>query len=262
MLQLLNAISFLYFQLVTFQLTIATDGKSTYAIYIYDDEGMLWNQNWLQPHVGYGISNGQDVQIKKLNTAGESKAYRYDAVYGNTGRQGRWIYKLAEGIDNNAAKCVEWYEKQPSRNLINAMRSFRRSDCPCVIGQVMLDRRFRLSEFKADMICYKQRMTWIWSSTVSAHTSCCYRLSDSSLVTEIEPDLGPTTQMFVTQKYNWITLLFFPSIRRQSRRIAVQDDTEAFGFCCQKSSSQYCDLYQEKRPIPTCSRYRPPPSSK
>eukprot|EP00794_Sanderia_malayensis_P017964 gene17964-19761_t len=76
----------------TFQLNLATNGHSTYASYIYDDGGMLWKDVGRNPHVGYSI-NGQILNMT-LGQTGLYPYYRFDAVVGNTGRTGEWMWDV------------------------------------------------------------------------------------------------------------------------------------------------------------------------
>eukprot|EP00794_Sanderia_malayensis_P017962 gene17962-19759_t len=76
----------------TFQLNLATNGRKTYASYIYDDGSMLWKDVGRTPHVGYSI-NGQILDMT-LGQTGLYPYYRFDAVVGNTGRKGEWMWDV------------------------------------------------------------------------------------------------------------------------------------------------------------------------
>ena len=220
---------------------------------------MLWSQDWIKPRLGYSRTSGiqRDIYSLTLNAPGKPSTYKFHDVVGNTKYKGRWSWKLAGDVNNNDAKCYDWYNSQPSTSVTNLIRNHGRSDCPCLLAQVLFDRRYRFSSFKSNSICYKQRATWFFiGSSISYHTTCCYSLVDRFLINDIDPEVGILTQKFITQKYNWISLLFSSRIRRISRRQSVIDDTTAFGYCCQQSS--LCHLYAEKRPVPTCRRYLPP----
>ena len=227
---------------------------------MYDYGGMLWSEDWTRPAVGYAITNGSArvVYEQNLNAVGYPSAYRFDDVVGNTNFKGRWSWKLADNTDNSdSAKCYDWYTRQPSETYLSVIRSHSASDCPCLYWQVIFDRRFRFSSFGSNMICYKQRATWFFFGTsISFHTSCCYDLGSSFLINDIDPSIGLATQRHLSLSYSWFFIRFFGYYRRLSRSEAVTDDTKAFEYCCQRSP--LCNLYEEKRPIPTCSRYVPP----
>ena len=220
---------------------------------------MLWSQNWIKPQFGYSRMMGlqRDISRVIMNSRGNPKSYKFHDVVGNTQYKGRWSWKLAENVDNNAAKCYEWYASQPSTRLTSRIENHRRSDCPCSRDVARLDRRYRFWRFLSSLVCYAQRPTWTFIGTsVSYHTVCCYDEEDGSLINELDPDFGPATQKYITTKYRWDAVLFSGRLRRESRRTAVEDDAVAFGYCCQKSS--LCDRYLEKRPVPNCSGYRRP----
>ena len=220
---------------------------------------MLWTQKWIYPLFGYSYMNlvQRATERKVLNQAGYPDAYKFHDVVGNTFHKGRWAWKVADNLDNNAAKCYEWYGKQPNDNYMNAIKRHSASDCPCLYFQIIFDRRFRFSSIDSNMICYNQRATWFFIGTsVSYHTSCCYSRQDWFLINDINPDIGLATQKHISLSYSWWNIWFSGSARRQSRRNAVTDDTKAFEYCCQKTS--LCHLYTEKRPVPTCSFYFPP----
>eukprot|EP00794_Sanderia_malayensis_P020653 gene20653-22694_t len=133
-------------EFVTFQIVIATDTKSTCVFYIYDDEGMQWNQQWIKPQVGYAVSAISPARIvhrKILNTVTDGSAFRYDKIIGNTGHKGRWAWKHATNVSNDVAKCYGWYAQQPAENIIRIMKYHSASQCPRGFWQARLDWRFR-----------------------------------------------------------------------------------------------------------------------
>ena len=250
---------FLPIQTAYFQINIATSGATTHVSFVYDDDGMLWSQDWIKPRIGYTIQPGikRETYQQILNGIGYPSTYKFHDVVGNTNFKGRWSWKLADNLDNNAAKCYDWYAKQPSENYLSVVRSHSPSDCPCLYWQIIFDRRFRFSSFSSNMICYKQRATWFFFGTsISFHTGCCYDRINRFLINDIDPSIGLATQKHLSLSYSWFLIRFSGYYRRLSRSQAVTDDTKAFEYCCQKSP--LCNLYAEKRPVPTCSRYVPP----
>ena len=220
---------------------------------------MLWKQDWVAPIIGctyLGQTYRETVRLI-LNGFGYPSAYKFHDVVGNTNFKGRWLWRLGEILDNNAAKCYEWYAKQPTSTYLNIIRFHSPSDCPCLYWQIVFDRRFRLSSFGLKMICFRQRATWFFFGTsVSYHTRCCYDLQHRFLINDIDPSVGLATQKHLSLSYSWFLVRFFGFYRRLSRKQAVVDDANAFKYCCQTSA--LCNLYVEKRPVPTCSLYVPP----
>ena len=248
-------------QFVTFQVNIATNGAKTYAIFVYDDEGMLWTESWIRPRFGYSVNweGTRNVNQQILNGygyLGYLGAYRFDSYVGNTNFKGRWIWKIGEKV-NYAAKCYEWYWKQPSWYYLWIMRYHSPSDCPCTFWQAIFDRRFIFSSYRPNMYCFKQRATWFfyWSS-VSFHTTCCYDSRWLFLISWLYPSMGLATQRHVSRSYPWYYIAYYSYYRSYSRWQAVVDDTKAFEYCCQLSP--LCHLYYEKRPVPRCWYYIPP----
>lgn len=220
---------------------------------------MMWNQNWVHPQVGYTIEKlgvRETFQLA-LNKPNNPSAYKFHDVVGTTHRKGRWFWKVADNLDNNAARCYEWYTKQPNENYISQIRAHAPSDCPCLRWQIIFDRRFRFSSYRNNMYCYKQRATWLFIGTsISFHTACCYNIRTAALINDLNPSVGLATQKHISLSYFWLLIRFSGFSRRSSRRQAVTEDRKAFRYCCQQSS--LCHLYAEKRPVPTCSRYVPP----
>ena len=226
---------------------------------MYDDDGMLWSQDWIEPAAGYTVESGikRNTYQQTLNAPGNPSAYKFHDVVGNTNFKGRWSWKLADNFDNNDEKCYEWYAKQPSENYLDRIRAHIASDCPCLLEQMDFDRRFRRSPKISNMICYEQRATYVFYRTsISFHTRCCYDQELHTLINNMDPELGLATQKHLSLSYSWSRIFFSGVYRRLSRSEAVADDAKALEYCCQKSS--LCHLYTQKRPVPTCSLYEPP----
>ncbi len=218
---------------------------------------MLWDQEWIKPRLGYTTTETTNIFQKILNTAGV-KTYRFDQVNGNTGFAGRWMWKLASNVVNYAAKCNAWYQLQPSAAYINAIKSHSESQCPRGLWQAIRDRRFRFSQIASGTVCYKSRATWFFSFTsLSYHVQCCYDPSTQALIRSVDSESTELlTSTFISQQYDWTLIRSSSAMRRRSRSEAVVADTEAFGFCCQKSA--LCNLYEEKSPLPIHGFYRSP----
>ena len=226
---------------------------------MYDDDGMLWSQDWIKPTVGYTVESGRkrNTYQQTLNAPGSPSAYKFHDVVGNTNFKGRWTWKLADNFDNNAEKCYEWYAIQPSEDDIDKIRKESVNDCPCILKQMESDRRFRMSSRDSIMICYERRETGSLPGTsISYHTSCCYDPDSRSLINTVDPELGLATQVHISLSYSSALIHSSNHDRSRSRIEAVADGTKALGYCCQKSS--LCHLYHQKRPVPTCSLYEPP----
>ena len=225
---------------------------------------MLWSQRWINPEIGYSVSSPRETSIKILNSNGEATswdklAYRYDQVYGNTGCQGRWRWKLADNLDNNAASCYDWYSKQPSANLIEQIKFFRPNVCPNFRGQASIDRRFRFLGFSSAGICYQHRRIFGFSNrNLIFFPVCCYSWSRGNLNRDNDDTTSLVTHTAMSQEYHLSELGGFRQfqLRNAIKKAAVAADRLAYDYCCQKSA--LCHLFDEKRPKPIYSRYRPP----
>ncbi len=243
-------------QLVTFQANIATNGSTTYVSYVYDDEGMLWKEEWIRPRVGYATTQATIISQKILNYGGY-KSFRFDSVVGNRGYKGRYLWKLANNLDNNAAKCYEWSNAQPSGRHINIIRSHKGSQCPRSSFQALFDRGFTFSRYVVGGFCYTQRQTWYFSGTsLSFHVSCCYDYRGALIRDNNPASKELSTHTFISLKHWWVDIWLYPKRCHLSRSNAIMDDSTAFEFCCVKSS--LCKLFEEKRPMPIHGKYIPP----
>ena len=227
--------------------------------------------NW-RGGVGLQAVVGYRSPVKELslpfNGVSRSKPFAFDAVIGNTNKNGQWIFRLANNIDNNAAECYAWYSKQPSQPFVNGFINSD-TDCPCSLTQIFRDFRFRraasLNFNGKGLMCWNSRTLHIYIDTsISFFSKCCYDPEDGALVTEINPDSGiPTTQIYVSTEYSSSLLTmrgWLGWLGRRFRRLAVKDalaaDKTAFTYCC--VNSQLSRLYEEKRRISTCQDYSPP----
>lgn len=229
----------------------------TYVIYIYQDNEMLWNDFWVRPKFGYHFSPGHYILHRQLNTQNQPSTYRFGTVTGNTGKAGMWMWKLADVKVNQAANCFRWYIRQPSQMYMRFIRIVAPSDCPCTINQATLDTRFQLYQSTSSVVCYQGRNLWFFSSQqIQFFTVCCYSRKFRFLINSIDSTLEPSTLKHIAQKYSVDRLRANFELRILSRKEAIEDSRTALKSCCHDSS--LCNLYLEKRPVPTCARYRPP----
>ena len=211
---------------------------------------MNWKDDWLNVMVGYRLNTAEELS-QTFNVPEDKPPFAFDSVEaeGNTNKKGQWIHTLATKVNNTNSACYSWYNKQPTGSLIFAFVSG--GDCPCSSFQASRDRRYFLSDYG---LPFGERFLWCWTSRFSrfitseflAYERCCYDIADGSLVTYIVANHGiSTTQHSIILRNE-----------QQSYQDALQDDQFAFSICC--VSSGLCNLYEEKRPIPRCERYRPP----
>eukprot|EP00062_Callorhinchus_milii_P011930 gi/632958550/ref/XP_007895100.1/ PREDICTED: latent-transforming growth factor beta-binding protein 1-like [Callorhinchus milii] len=146
-------ISPVYFQKInlnetnTFQCTLTTDGKLSFALLKYGT--MLWQPNQRLFHRAMmGYTNGKGVfynepQTQKNDTYGLGGRYRPDQSAGNTGLPGQWAFRLDKRNTDREytvyrQMCWQWYLNQPDPSAWNTgMLS-----CPCDLSQAIEDNRF------------------------------------------------------------------------------------------------------------------------
>ncbi len=220
---------------------------------------MLWKKGRYDPHIGYSISGHLKAIILGATGNYSYNTYRFDSVIGNTGKRGRWIWKLNTNIKiNNREECMKWYEKQPNDDYIKMIRLHSESTCPCLLRQMKLDNRYRYWYGSNDIYCSRQRGIWYFHDTfISFFTVCCYHPQKEYLLYELDQNLGILTQTYITQSYH-SSKLWYRYYRSLARAKATSDDSVAFHNCCVKST--LCHLYARKRPVPDCNSkgYSPP----
>lgn len=134
------------FQPNTFQAALLTDGLFSFSIFNYREDEMLWDTNLLLKKdviIGYN-SIGDFYQNAQLDTqyfSSEDSRYRPDKTTGNTGLQGRFIYRL----ENNTADtvnykrmCLNWYEQEPDHTTWSRTLGV----CPCGFEQGRSDNSY------------------------------------------------------------------------------------------------------------------------
>ncbi len=217
---------------------------------------MLWSDNWIRPRVGYATSKAAVLYQNKLNTGGD-KSFRFDAVVGNTGYRGRYLWKLADNMDNNAAQCYEWYYKQPLASVLDYIKRFGPSQCPRRRGQARRDQGFRFYKSGPNGACYVGRATFsIVYSSYSFFVICCYDYQRGALIRENNPSSRElSTHTYISTAYPWY-MLYNRYYRNLARYNAFDYDNLAFDHCCLKSS--LCNLFEEKRPMMIYGSYVPP----
>ena len=237
-----------------------TDGKNTFSIFIYDDNGMNWKSPWLPAMAGYRLNPSTQLS-ERFDAPLGSAFFAFDTVVGNTQKKGQWIHKLATNLDNSAASCYKWYDGQIANYYAQRLTT-RAFDCPCRSFQAFWDRRFRWSGIlRVDsdnfLSVYDSRRIVIFIGTpISYFQKCCYD-ARGALVKGIIPNSEiPTTQHYVSIVYQWWQLWFVRYFRPVARENALREDKNAFRDCC--VNSDLCQLYEEKRPLPKCEKYVPP----
>lgn len=143
----------LFSQPNTFQAALLTDGRFGFAIFNYREQEMLWDTNLLLRKdviIGYNSADGifQNAQLESPFTSEDSR-YRPDQLIGNTGLQGRWVFRL-ENNDlstlNYKGLCLDWYHRQPEPSTWTRTLGV----CPCGFDQGRTDTQYGRGENSRD----------------------------------------------------------------------------------------------------------------
>ncbi|RDD39384.1 Mucin-like protein [Trichoplax sp. H2] len=159
----------------SFQLQLLTDGISTYTLFRYPRNGIMWSlpaDNSLLTNIRVGLpvagwSAGRSMparyqSISKSGTLGISQVLT--GMKTNTGQRGYWRFALTNATRRLSEGSCRAFLAQATP-VGNPLR------CPCSFGQILFDRRFQFDASIANHICYRTRFTRNGLSR-----RCCYRL--------------------------------------------------------------------------------------
>ncbi|XP_019849136.1 PREDICTED: mucin-like protein [Amphimedon queenslandica] len=220
----------------TFQAVLTTDGTETHVIYIYKCGDIMWDTYHSTSVVGYNI-RGFFFE-NSLGSGTPGGLLRFGC--GDNADFTNILYSFSS--DNNPAEaaCLEAYRNDQDLREIGTFEASFAHTCPCSINQAWFDRRFRFLQFhRAERVaCYINRFPSTYQSM------CCYdfnffRNSFRALITQ-----GP---------FSSHVFRFHPQFSRSNY---LTFDERFHSLCC--IVSQNCELFRERRPIKTCTGYRPP----
>ncbi|XP_067935630.1 mucin-like protein [Watersipora subatra] len=146
----------------------------------------------------------------------------------NTNVTGRWVFRVAEPKAFNpfAAACLEWSTFTPVIPFPFSILFFQ--PCPCNLFFAFIDRRYFFTSTFGCASTLVQR----WGF----YQMCCYDLNTWQLITH------PSYAGYPTQHLKDLEPALFAS-----------NDQRHFENCC--LYSEHCDIYRERRPVPTCFNY-------
>ncbi|RDD39381.1 Mucin-like protein [Trichoplax sp. H2] len=155
----------------TFQVQILTDGTSTYALFRYPNNGIMWtlpsNYSYLSglqigfPVAGWGNGGSTYNNIFRSGTTGISQVVM--GANANSGKQGYWRYVLTQNAQRPIEGTCRAFLAQPGP------RSFPLR-CPCSIGQAFFDWRFTFDAVSGNSRCFRSRFI-----RNGIARRCCYR---------------------------------------------------------------------------------------
>ncbi|CAH1772469.1 unnamed protein product, partial [Owenia fusiformis] len=250
----------------TFQALLATDYRSSYVMFIYDDGGMNWKPLYSAEDImlvykgypawiGYAAKNRNKVWHRKQNensghyslVPDQLSAYRVaDKMLQAPGHEmvGWAFYRLdnSDGFLNSRKQCIDWYNNEPD---VSSWGSSIVGTCPSSLSQAEVDLRLtkEVSITASGNQCFKNT----FPQDNGGKIRCCYR--DGALMT-----INETAQMAAVDVYQDSGFMTrYPESFNPNSDHALLDK-DPFTWCCIRTP-RYCPYYLEKRPMADSSKY-------
>ena len=216
-------------QTLTFQLLLASDSVDTYAVFLYEKDGIIWNRESRDIVIGYDAKN----YISYLNVDGSKNFIEIDTLTGNTDSEGEWYFQLTDGDDdtNYERECVKWANRQKKNVFEEYFEGL--PVCPCTRQQAWRDWRFWFG-WRWGLSSAPNCATLVWSGRQST-TECCYDDSGALLV-------GKSAGGSYKLHHPWF-----------SNRDYITEDKQPYVYCCQLSD--HCSMFYTHRPSDDCTGY-------
>ncbi|XP_030851749.1 mucin-like protein [Strongylocentrotus purpuratus] len=245
-------------EMATYQAIVFTNGARTGVLMFYEQGSFSWNpQSKAVPvRIGY---NSKYTWVNRLLESDLNESYKPDQSIGSqSGTQGVLIYRLDNNPStfvNSGLFCSNWYlEDQATLWPPLWLRLVYTPPCPCSVWQANVDRRYRFCNYLFDqselsvrnsiffgfIFPYCQQHRWL---PFGGSYRCTYFFG-------LLP--GYIIDLWWSSHYEAYTYNY--------QRWLANDVLPRY-HCCQVADGDFCDLYEERRPPSTCSRYRPPRSA-
>ncbi|XP_015342195.2 mucin-4 isoform X2 [Marmota marmota marmota] len=211
----------------TYQAILSTDGSRSYALFLYQSNGMRWDltQRWGNG-VLMGFSSGDGYfENSPLMSRPLWEKYRPDRFLNSKlGLRGLQVYRLhGEERPNYRLKCLWWLKSQPQWPRWN----WNQISCPCSWQQGRWDLRF-------------QQVNIGWWGFRGRHL-CSFSSWRGGVCCSYGP-WGEFQEGFHVQS-PW----------------EIDKELETQNWCCRwNDKPSFCILYQQRRPRVSCARYTPP----
>uniref|UniRef100_A0A8C9PA09 Mucin-4 n=1 Tax=Spermophilus dauricus TaxID=99837 RepID=A0A8C9PA09_SPEDA len=210
----------------TYQAILSTDGSRSYALFLYQSNGMRWDltQRWGNG-VLMGFSSGDGYfENSPLMSRPLWEKYRPDRFLNSKlGLRGLQVYRLhGEERPNYRLKCLWWLKSQPQWPSWN----WNQISCPCSWQQGQWDLRFQQVNIGWWGFCLRHLCSF---SSWRGGVCCSYG------------PWGEFQEGFHVQS-PWET----------------DKELETQNWCCRwNDKPSFCILYQQRRPRVSCARYTP-----
>ncbi|XP_066292680.1 mucin-22-like [Branchiostoma lanceolatum] len=249
----------------TFQAVVLTDDIHTVAITTYEDGGMQWdpqitdsnlvNGKW-PAFVGIIVEhdNGSLIVVEDENSRKKTKmpngkkdcsgpnVYCMDSRHhDSTNNTASIAFQADDNADNwvNPRKwCADWYNAEPNYSTFSSP-----VPCPLTNAHADLDTRFKAASdvSTGGRACYEQNDGS--SFTDGGNSLCCYGSSAGAFIQNNKEQSG-NVHRYARDSQNY-----------------QNHDVKPRQYCCQDTSSSYCSMYFEKRPMISTEGYEAPQRS-
>ncbi|KAH0504404.1 Mucin-4 [Microtus ochrogaster] len=217
----------------TYQAILSTDGSSSYALFLYQSGGMLWDvTQGLSNRVVMGFSSGDGYfENSPLILRPAMEKYRPDRFLNSKlGIRGLQLYRLHKEVKPNyRLKCLWWLESQPRWPGWSWGWSWGWSQlsCPCSWQQGRRDLRF-----------WRMNTGWQYGSD---RQLCSFSSGRGGVCCSY----GRWGEF----REGW----------RMHSPWQFEQEREAQKWCCHwNDKPSFCALYHRARPRLSCATYRPP----
>ncbi|XP_053386930.1 uncharacterized protein LOC123542087 [Mercenaria mercenaria] len=229
----------------TFQVVLTSDGKTTYAFYIYGNGMMQWVNNLstdLNVWVGYTVNSLTNTHPYSFTDAAlqlDLKLTISSSEKDVAGLIFRPLNSQGKQRDNHAVDCIRWYnENYKEKKRLDYVASLI-PDCPCDIRLSRFDPWFwRIGLYRWRQDLKYQCVDMLHVGNLGHYgKSCCYDLRTWLWV--YERPLAGSFQLF----------------NRHHPLEHKINDVQPKTKCC--VLSKYCNLYYDLRPTGSCYRTSP-----
>ncbi|XP_062037094.1 mucin-4 [Lepus europaeus] len=211
----------------TYQAILSTDGSMSYALFLYQSNGMQWDVAQRPGNsvlMGFSSADGYFANSPLISRPVWER-YRPDRwLNSRLGLRGLQIYRLhREAIPNYRLKCQQWLQSQPQWPSWN----WNQISCPCTWQQGRWDLRFR-------------PVGSGWWGHGGGRKLCRF----SSWQGGVCCSYGPWGEL----REGW----------RVHSPWHFEQELEAQSWCCHWNDKPFfCSLYQRRQPPISCAGYRP-----
>lgn len=221
----------------TYQLVLATNGTSSFAVYLYEDGGMGWTRRLgRRCAVGYATekrdySYQEEDSFKENIFSIDSKQFLVNGVT-KTGFFCKSLNAPNTPLElTNEQRCMNWYNNEPDPDSwLDEL-----SDCPATRRHIRRDNRYRWTRSRTwDSVCYELRFP---TRRFGASQQCCYSTKRGRKRNAFVSDARDGGRAY---RYHY-------KFNKDLRKL---HDEEPFAFCC-SAGSDLCSLFYEKRPLST-----------